>query len=78
MVNYPSGACLVANLKSYDSKYIKEMSWNYFGGRMEGVPGLHDITQPPGLLLDAMPMEIHLGVLYQVLGLGCFRGEIGE
>ena len=39
--------------------------------RLEGVPGLHDITQPPGLLLDAMPMEVQLGEFYQVPGLGC-------
>ena len=37
--------------------------------RLEGVPGLHDITQPPGLLLDAMPMEVQLGEYYQVPGL---------
>ena len=47
------------------------MSWNYFGVRLEGVPGLHDITQPPGWLLDAMPMEVQLGEFYQVPGIGC-------
>ena len=44
----------------------------FFGVRLEGVPGLHDITQPPGLLLDAMPMEVQLGEFYQVPGLGCY------
>ena len=39
--------------------------------RLEGVPGLHDITQPPGLLLDGMPMEVQLGEFYQVPGIGC-------
>ena len=54
------------------------MGWNYFEVWLEGVPGLHDIAQPPGLFLDAMPMEIQLRVYYQVPGLGCFKGEIGE
>ena len=25
------------------------MGWIYYGVRLEGVPGLHDIAQPPGL-----------------------------